>query len=79
MLALLLDHAGSILEFLGVIPALIEIIRRQRKLQKQVVEVHLMMNSRLDDLLAKASKVGRFEGAETERLEAAMRATRKIP
>ncbi len=79
MLTVIIDHAGAISQLIGIIAGVIEIIRRQSRLAKQIHEVHLMVNSRLDQLLEKAGTVGRFEGAAAERLETIIRDSRKIP
>ena len=64
-------HAGSsVLTFLGVVLGFIHMQHGQKKLGAQMVEIHLMVNSRLDMLLHLTATTGRLEGAEEARIKA---------
>lgn len=58
---------------------LIYIAFRQHKIAKQIVEIRGMVNGRVDQLLLQAAISGRFEGAEIERLAAAIEAAKRVP
>ncbi len=61
-----IDHIGPILTFAGVIwTALIGVSNK-----KQIQEIHIILNSRLDALLKTTGAQGRLEGAATERARA---------
>lgn len=51
----------------AIIGGMVEIARRQRKLRKEVLEIHVLVNSRLTELLDVSKRASHLEGAAEQR------------